>query len=239
MPNQQLVGALPGEVLGTLADVILKLKNGGLSHDELKRFAKRENPFAAEAPCTHPGLIAPDAPIDWANFYREVFGEEHDFYTLKIPVHEGFGRTIIVAKGMMPERLFLKCLETFKAWKWTDRSLDDLVISDRTAKDGSYAVCFRNTVEADANLKLMSANDLKAANIPGITLEERLLMELKYFKETGKHLDLKNVTLCSGSRCSVGHVPSVHWRSSSHEMDISRYDADDRHDSLRAREAVS
>lgn len=40
---------MPGEVFGTLADIMLKLKTGGLTPDELKRFAKRENPFATGA----------------------------------------------------------------------------------------------------------------------------------------------------------------------------------------------
>jgi|SRR3989344_1419388 len=217
-----------------------QLGRGGLTLDHLQAVVEHRNPFeATEERCTHPGLIAPDASLDWANFYREVFGEEHDFSTLKIPVHEGFSRTIIVAKGMTPERLFQKCLERFRTWKWTDQSLDEIVISDRTSKDGAYAVCFRNVVEADANLKLMSANDLKAANIPGITLEERLLMELKYFKETRKHLDIKNVTLCSGSRFSDGVVPGVGWSSYGAEMHVDGFHPDYRYDDLHAREAVS
>jgi hypothetical protein len=41
---------------------------------------------------------------------------------------------------------------------------------------------------------------LAARNIRGHYLLERLLYELKYFAETGKHLDIDNLTLCSGSR---------------------------------------
>ncbi len=41
----QLVGAVPGEVFGTLADILLKLKAGALTAEELKLFAKHENPF--------------------------------------------------------------------------------------------------------------------------------------------------------------------------------------------------
>ncbi len=41
----------------------------------------------------------------------------------------------------------------------------------------------------------------------GITLRERMLMEIQYFKKTGNHLDIKGWTICSGSRRSDGYVP--------------------------------
>jgi len=67
--------------------------------------------------------------------------------------------------------------------------------------------------EADEDLKNKSANDLKREGIAGITLRERLLYELEYFKKTGQHLDIDNITLCAGSRGSDGGVPRVGWRS--------------------------
>ncbi len=48
-------------------------------------------------------------------------------------------------------------------------------------------------------------------NHTGITLMERLILELKHFEETGKHLDVDKITLCVGSRDSDGGVPSVNW----------------------------
>jgi hypothetical protein len=48
----------------------------------------------------------------------------------------------------------------------------------------------------------------------GITLRERLLLELAYFDKTGKHLDINGVTFCSGSRGVAGSVPSVSWSGS-------------------------
>ena len=37
------------------------------------------------------------------------------------------------------------------------------------------------------------------------------MFELEYFKKNGKHLDVDNITLCTGSRCSGGNVPGVGW----------------------------
>ena len=40
---------------------------------------------------------------------------------------------------------------------------------------------------------------------------ERQLLEADYFFEKGAHLDVKNVTLCSGSRDRGGDVPGAGW----------------------------
>jgi len=175
---------------------------------------------------------------NWEKFYGEVFGIATDLSGVKVPEKvQGFDRLIVVAQGMTSEKLFKKCKELFPSWKYTDKDLDEFVQSERTAKNSAYAVWFRDTVEADEDLKNLSTEDLESKEIPGITLEERLLMELKYFWETGKHLDINNVTLCSGSRYSVGSVPRVYWHSD--ELHVFWYVPAPRHVFLRARRAVS
>ena len=158
---------------------------------------------------------------DWQEFYRGLFGLEIDLSGLSVPGRKkGFDRLIVVAQGMTPQRLYDKCAEFFPCWKWADEDLDRVVQSERTAKDGTYAVWFREGVEADKDLKNLSANDLEKKLIPGITLEERLLMELKYFKETGGHLNIESITLCSGSRYSGGRVPGVRWSPVRRELHV-------------------
>jgi len=150
----------------------------------------------------------------WAVLYNEL-GVEFDSTKVKMPVHrEGFDRLIVIPKGMTAQKAFKLCLARFagKCWKYTDASLDEAVpTNDRTAKDGSYAIWIRDCQEADEELRSKSANDLSEEGIKGITLCERLLFEIKYHAETGKHLDIKNWTLCSGSRYSDGRVPLVDW----------------------------
>ena len=175
---------------------------------------------------------------DWQQFYHDLFGLEIDLLGLSVPAKKkGFDRLVIVAQGMTLQRLYDNCVKLCPCWKWTDDDLDKIVQSERTAKDGTYAVWFRDVVEADEELKNLSANDLKEKGIPGITLEERLLMELKYFKETGNHLDIKSWTLCSGSRCSGGGVPYVGWDSGRLGVDWCRPGHAGGH--LRSRRAVS
>ena len=175
---------------------------------------------------------------DWQQFYHDLFGLEIDLLGLSVPAKKkGFDRLVIVAQGMTLQRLYDNCVKLCPCWKWTDQNLDEIVQSERTAKDGTYAVWFRDVVEADEELKNLSANDLKEKGIPGITLEERLLMELKYFKETGNHLDIKSWTLCSGSRYSSGEVPCVSWSSGRLGVDWCRPGHAGGH--LRSRRAVS
>ena len=176
--------------------------------------------------------------VDWQTFYNDIFGIGTDFSSLVIPEKRAdFNRLLIIAQGMPPQRLYDKCHELFPCWKWTDNDLNKIVKSDRSAKDNTYAIWIRDRVEADEELKNLSADDLKQRSITGITLEERLVYELKFFKETGKHLDIANWTLCSGSRFGDGHVPDVYW--SGGKMRVSWYYADYSSDGLRSRQAVS
>lgn len=111
--------------------------------------------------------------------------------------------TLHMTSEMTPQYLFNECKKLFPIYSLIDLSK---VISERK---GNYTVSFKNSQEPDEENKNKSANDLKAEGNPGITLEERLLLEIEYFKKTGKNLDVKNYTLCSASRFRDGDVPHV------------------------------
>lgn len=98
---------------------------------------------------------------------------------------------------------------------------------------------FKKNIEADEEYKNLSANDLEEKKIPGITLRERLLMELDYFNETNSHLDVDNITLCSGSRLSYGFVPFVHWHADRRRLFVYWSLPGLRYSLLRSRAAVS
>jgi hypothetical protein len=98
---------------------------------------------------------------------------------------------------------------------------------------------FKANIEADEDLRNMSADDLEKKGIKGITLRERLILELQYFNETGKHLDINNWTLCSGSRDSGGFIPYVYWYSSYGRLYVRWCGSDDSGDVLRSRAGVS
>ena len=228
-----------------IARIVARLK--GMSPEKKEEwFRKSMELFVeSEAKC---GLDLPgDLLGPWETFYRDLFDLDLDFSSLRIPEKKGgFDRLIIVAKGMTPDKLYAKCQELFTCWKY--RNNLDSVTSDRDSnKMGTYAIWVRDRVEADVELEGKSANMLAKEGVKGLTLPERLLYELKYFTETGlpvqgqtgKHLDLKNITLCSGSRYPVGGVPGVFWYSGFGKMCVDWYDPDYRYDYLRARAAVT
>ncbi|MCG2693407.1 hypothetical protein L6279_04935 [Candidatus Parcubacteria bacterium] len=184
----------------------------------------------------------------WEEFYQKVFGIEVDFSELHIPEkQEGFDRLIIVAQGIIAQNAYDKCSELFLCQKWSDdliRKWSDTMVetgSERDATNGVYAVWVRDRVEADEELCRFSFDDLKEHGIPGITLEERLLYELKYFNETGEHLDRESITLCSGSHI-IYLVPIVRWykyeQSDDGGLEVDDFSPGRRFRRIRARQVV-
>ena len=155
---------------------------------------------------------------------KEISGVEEEY------------RTIIVPKGYTIKKALQDCKKLFLIlYYWNVNTIDKKIISDRTSKK-AYSIRVKNVQEADEELKNLSANELKEKGIQGITLLERIVLELDYFKETGKHLDIDNWTLCSGSRDADGYVPYAYWSDSTFRVDW--FNPDSRNDSLRSR-AVS
>ena len=128
------------------------------------------------------------------------------------------------------------CKKLFKAYSsYNDKQLD----GDYPAPKEATVRYFRANIEADEEHANKSANQLEKENIPGITLRERLLLELQYFCVTGGHLDIKNYTLCSGSRDLGGIVPFVSWLGAFDRLDVGWSSVGYCSDYVRAREAVS
>jgi len=195
--KKQEVGGVPGNVLGMFADLALKLQNGVITPGQFGKFLKKQNPFD-KVNSDYLKLL-----VNWQAFYHNL-GINCDLSDIRIPDDPGgFGRVIIMAQGITPQLAYDLCAKNFPCWKYTNDSLDKIVTSERTTKDGPYAIRIRDRIEADEELRNRSYNDLKKQGIIGITLEEREIYELKFFKETSKHLDIEKITLCSGSRLSM------------------------------------
>jgi len=229
-----MVGNVPGNLLGMLADLFHKIQHGVITVQELARFLRRENPF--EIP-SYSKLVN-----EWQKFYQKIFNITADLSQVRIPAkRDSFNWLVIMLQSITAQKLYDKCKELFHAWKWTDKSLDDVLDqakSSRNPVNGTYAIWLRDRVEADEELKNKSVNDLQQSNIQGITLEERLLLELFYYWKTRKHLDIQNWTLCSGSRFGDGYVPSVDWVSLYDTLHVRWVNPDRAYGSLRSREVV-
>ena len=220
--NKKAVGSM-SEWSGMLRDFFRQINDGSITIGQLQKFLEHKDPFKRAY------------LIEWEKFYRELFREKINLSDISIPEkRQGFDRLIIVARGMTPQGLYDKCKELFPCWKWTSKDLDGMIKSERTT-DQTYAVWFRDRTDSDKELNALTAEELKRQDMPGITLEERLIYELKYFKETGQHLDTICITFCSGSRRSNGDVPCVNWYQD--RMWISWRYSNRRSDRLRPRQA--
>lgn len=179
--------------------------------------------------------------LEWVRFYREVFGLELDPTTVTLPQErEGFGWLVVVAPGLGLNQIWRVCRSRFTCWSYHGDNLEATISHhDRSVADRSYAIRLRDRIEADEELKSLSLSDLQAQGIAGITLPERLLLELWYHWKTGSHLDSSSWTMCSGSRYSDGSAPSVRWRSGCREFRVGWCLLSGRDDHLRARAVVS
>lgn len=212
---------------GLLKDLFRQIDDGTITRDQMHKFVvKHENPFAIT-----------NIREEWQEFYRKYFRITVDFSGVTIPDEQkDFTRVIFIPQGFTYADIVKVLKKKFKVWFYTE-NLDKAIKDDVRTSDKSYATRLRERIEADEEMKNLSANQIKEKGINAITLMERLVLELKYWDETGEHLDILNVTLCAGSRRSDGYVPFVRWNDD--ELFVSWCDPDYPGDDLRLREAVS
>jgi hypothetical protein len=180
--------------------------------------------------------------LDWAKVY-DILGMSVEYVEFaKSGIQDNPNLWVVpVVKGITCNKVVEALRKAgSKVYTYVEDLDKNVTVNDRDPnRDGSYTIGLAKNVEADEINKDKSANMLAEANHKGITLLERLLLELAYFLATGKHLDVKNITICSGSRDSGGYVPGVDWSSGHRGVHVSWYDPDNRSGSLRSRSAVS
>lgn len=176
-----------------------------------------QNPFRFAIP-----LDCLEDILGWQKFYHDLFGIKTDFIFRMPKKRKGAGRLVVVFPGITAWDIWLKCQEMFPCA--TSRLNDNIrwslenVKSERVAKDGGYGVWLIGNMECkkfEDFIRSFSATadvDQKheEAVLGGITLEERLLCQLKYFKDNGRHSS-KNIfpETCLGSRFFGGSTPAV------------------------------
>ncbi len=232
------------------------IKDNGLSEDEIDFTLKLKTEIASQSLAMTgkgkdevvPRLGSGTKSLDkttlsqlqqWQKLYKEEFNIDIDIINIPIPPKQkDFNWLIIIHKSLKPNQIFKKLQEKFNCYKYID-NLDDVeIIADRPDTD-IYAIWVRDRVEADVELKNKSANQIQEEGINPITLEERLLLELYYYRENNKkHLDIQNRTLAAGSRGPLGRVPSVSWHADDRKLYVCWYDASDAYGDLRCRQVV-
>jgi len=165
----------------------------------------------------------------WVEIYADLFDQEVNFIDLVIPEIYSPSKyfAVIVAKRMTIDKIVTAMRREFDVNLFVE-DLDKIItVNDRVA-DKNYVVLFEVNFEANENkdLKKISASTLDRKNIKGITLLERLLLDVYcHSRYQGCHvLDANCGTMCSGSRLSVysgGGVPCVSWNSLNSELNVS------------------
>ncbi|TSD01539.1 MAG: Uncharacterized protein Athens071426_660, partial [Parcubacteria group bacterium Athens0714_26] len=181
---KNIVGGM-SEWSGMLKDLFRQINDGSIGLKEMREFLEHRTKRVVMV-------------FDYQKFYKEIFNR--DVNLPKTESREGYWM-IAVDKGLTHEEAYKACEKHFKCWKYADNLDKSVTQNDRTSAHG-YVVFVKTTVEADEELKNLSAsNQLKDKDkgIKGITLLERIVLELFYFWKTGNHLDIENVTLCLGS----------------------------------------
>ena len=231
--KRQEVGGAPGNVLGMFADLALKLQNGVITPGQFGKFLKKQNPFA--------GLDYSIIFADWEKYFWKIHGLRTDFAGVRIPEADDneFPWFVCRPENFFAERAFSGGKKLYPKWKWTDKSLDD-ILDLSFGRDGQtypYIVRVRANWEADEDMANISANRIAETGINTICLTERLLIgDFLYWKQK-KHLDIQNITLCAGSRFGDGYVPRARWDYDGFR--VYWHSPGDAVDDLRSRQTVS
>lgn len=171
----------------------------------------------------------------WQWIYRHKFGMELDTATIKLPERQKkMARYLVNAAPLA--KIVEVCESLFGMWFW-DKPKVLGATSVRICKDGPYAVLVRDVQEVDEQNRDRRTDSFDQKDC--ITLEERLLFEIVYFLETGRHLDEHSWTLCGGSRYSGGRVPGVGWDFGGRSVSVGWCDAGSHTPDLAVRSAVT
>jgi hypothetical protein len=167
---------------------------------------------AGSSGITIPNDLAAQAEV----FFKVEYGIKTDFSGLIIPAPP-IGRTALFLAmhekvSSSPEFLFQSDKKAYggKAWKYTDRSLDEAVPTHQLT--GTFGVWVAEAQQAPdgcvggINLSTKAVDELDWITE---TLPMRQVHGRKFFREHGEHLDTKVVTLCPGSRIDDGFVPGM------------------------------
>jgi hypothetical protein len=154
--------------------------------------------------------LAVDSPPRQSREWDRFF---HRFFKIRDLSSASFGSAnnpefckIVVPPGLTVPRASRACSSHFRCrFTFDDLHLDGLRHSRQPEE--SYSVTVRNIRDAEDPV----LPHFNAGSKPFITLLERLILELKYWSDSGLHLDVARETLCCGSVDAAGLVPALDW----------------------------
>ncbi|MBP9802895.1 MAG: hypothetical protein KBD14_01135 [Candidatus Pacebacteria bacterium] len=158
----------------------------------------------------------------WQKFYKDQFDWTVDFSQIIIPEKPKSGNWILIfiAEGMTMNLAFKKASKLFAAWKCAD-DLNKTTPNVRNTKN-SYAVWVKDYHEFEPYPEFLFYSTRLSEMLLSVTLLEVIILEMKYFTETGNHF-LKNkvVIFCGDSRYSDGRLSCVYLINGCFRVDWS------------------
>ena len=157
--------------------------------------------------------------INWEQYYYKTLKVRQKFSNLEFPEKpkdDLLYKLLIMAQGINQNETYNSW--DFPKWRWVD-DLDRVIPYHVRSTNKAYAIWVLDSLEPDLETIGKSTYQLDPGSVKddfrnlsgaiGITNLERMILGSKYFQETGQELDIKGTTLCSGSRCIDGSVPSM------------------------------
>lgn len=241
--KKQVKSGLWNSTFGEIGATLKALEDQGLSLEEMA-LLRSDKVLAQEVVKlikSRTKIETSDILTTWQKIYHEWFGMEIDISGLQVPEIYNPEKhfLVLVAKEASKNAVVEGMRKRFKVYLYTEDLDANVTKNDRTPENGTYLVLFNRNIETDKEFKNMSADDLIKKGHQGITLLERLLLEILYYNKTEKHLDVENATLCAGSRGFDGSVPYVNWGSDGVGLVVGWCDSDYSYDGLRSRVVVS
>lgn len=207
--KQKVIGGVSGKVFGMLGDLMIKMKYGVITPEHLRRFLNKEDPF-----------LEPILSLDVVKDIYTDLGIECIFPEVEI-FPEGNVWPVVVPKDMTPAKAYAIAKKLFPCWSyWEDGSPWDEEEIRNMEEAFAGEIAEKTTIrffKADINANDRWNEDfafIETVNIKEIiTITERILLEVVYFKFTGEHLDTERstVTVCAGSHDSNNIVPNASW----------------------------
>lgn len=200
------------DLAGFIVDVLSRL-----SFEQVDNLLKNKNTIlrqklvevfqAAIATDMYSGIRA-----EWQKLYKDHFGLDVDFSEVSVPTKptEGSWRLLFIPMGLTLDTTLAMMRRQFKVCVYIE-DLDKNISNSTRTSVTSYAIWVWDGLEPDERYLGKSTRWADMAGTIGMTLLERMVLETKYFTETGKYLDEKGVTFCTGSRSADGYVPRVCW----------------------------
>ena len=158
---------------------------------------------------------------EWEDFYLKYFDVSIDLKSIEIPEPpRQEKRLLIIVPAISVDRVIKAQRKHFKVKM--EVSGPPAKLKNVHAHHGPYAIWVAESRETFLKLRNKSADWATENNFEGVTLQERLLHDFKYWDESSHHLDIECMTLCSGSRFANGLVPFVSYEEKENEVLITQ-----------------